>query len=142
MNIIYVLIALYPCYYTGECIRSWDKTKKIYFQRLCVIWLVYFVVLIIRDILYYILSYFYFLSIYDIIAVTSVLISYNSIGTSYMRTFIILPCLREIRKRIYPTIKFWLDTIIKIISNLITLKTSFNILSNENVFLNENESNN
>lgn len=125
-------MALYPLYYTGECIRSWDKAKKVHFQKLCVIWMIYFTFLILRDALYYFLAYFYILSVYDIVAVGSILFCYTSLGTTYMRTFVILPSLRELRRKIYPTVKKFLEILLTKVSDYIASKAVFNRLYDEN----------
>lgn len=104
MNLLYIFLALYPVYRTGECVRGWDKIKKIYFQRLCVNWIIFFAFLLIRDVFYYFLTYFYILTIYDLIALGVIACSYTNNGSIYVRTFLILPFLRELRKKVYPSI--------------------------------------
>lgn len=134
MNFVYVMMALYPIYRTGECIRGWDKVKKIYFQRLCVSWMIFFTFLLVRDVFYYFLAYFYILTVYDLVALGTIVCSYTHNGATYIRTFIILPFLRELRKKTYPSIIYIYTYFSKIMRSYISQKISLEPLSDENLY--------
>jgi len=135
MNILYILVMLYPVYRTSECIRNWNKVKKIHFQNLCVLWYTFFFLTVFRDAFSWLMSYFYVLSIYDLVVLVCIISNYTPRTSYYFRSFVVLPLIREVRKWSYPIfLEMWCgfsgifgeENILRIWSQ--------KIFSNENIF--------
>lgn len=98
MNILYILAIAYPVYRTSECIRKWNKVKKVHFQNLCVLWYTFFFVVVFRDAFSWLMSYLCILSLYDLFALLCIICNYTPKSSHYVRSFVVLPLLKEMRK--------------------------------------------
>ena len=105
------LLALYPMYRTGECIRGWDKVVKHEFQRWLVFWFVFWICMMLRNMLMMLWFANMLLSLYDGVVMLILLGCYMDTFIVYIRRLALIPLLREVRKRVVPCIRQQLLTV-------------------------------